>query len=301
MAGHRGMVGSALCEVLHQQGFTNLITRTSKELDLRQQDAVRLFFSQERPEFVFMSAAKVGGILANNQYRAEFIYDNLMMQTNVIDAAYRNQVSKLLFLGSSCIYPKMAPQPLQESSLLTGLLEPTNEPYAIAKIAGIKMCEAYRAQYGCNFISVMPTNLYGPKDNYDLLTSHVLPALIRKIHEAKVSGAASVTVWGSGQVRREFLHTTDLAEACLFLMQQYNEAAIINVGCGQDLTIRELAQLLSRIIGFTGELVYDTSRPDGTPRKLMDVSKINQLGWKARIDLESGLRSVYAQYQSAPW
>ena len=301
MAGHRGMVGSALCEVLHQQGFTNLITRTSKELDLRQQDAVRLFFSQERPEFVFMSAAKVGGILANNQYRAEFIYDNLMMQTNVIDAAYRNQVNKLLFLGSSCIYPKMAPQPLQESSLLTGLLEPTNEPYAIAKIAGIKMCEAYRAQYGCNFISVMPTNLYGPKDNYDLLTSHVLPALIRKIHEAKVSGAASVTVWGSGQVRREFLHTTDLAEACLFLMQQYNEAAIINVGCGQDLTIRELAQLLSRIIGFTGELVYDTSRPDGTPRKLMDVSKINQLGWKARIDLESGLRSVYAQYQSAPW
>lgn len=301
VAGHRGMVGSAICAALQQQGFSNLVTRTSQELDLRQQEAVRQFFSQERPEYVFLAAAKVGGILANNQYRAEFIYDNLMMQTNVIDAAYRHQVKKLLFLGSSCIYPKLAPQPLQESALLTGLLEPTNEPYAIAKIAGIKMCEAYRAQYGCNFISVMPTNLYGPKDNYDLLTSHVLPALIRKIHEAKVSGASSVTVWGSGQVRREFLHTTDLAEACLFLMQQYNEPGIINVGCGQDLTIRELAQMLSRIIGFTGELVYDSSRPDGTPRKLMDVSKIHQLGWKARIDLESGLRSVYAQYQSAPW
>lgn len=296
IAGHRGMVGSAIWRRLERAGFNNLIGRTSAQLDLKNQAAVQDFFEKERPDHVFLAAAKVGGILANNIYRGEFLYDNLMIQTNTIDAAYRSGVKKLMFLGSSCIYPKMAPQPLKEEYLLTGLLEPTNEPYAIAKIAGIKLCDAYRSQYGCNFISVMPTNLYGPNDNYDLNSSHVLPALIRKFHEAKVNGDAVVTLWGSGKPRREFLHADDLADACLFLMQGYNEPGLVNIGTGEDLEIKELAQMISRIAGYTGEIVHDLGKPDGTPRKLMDVTKLHQLGWKASISLEEGLKRTYAEF-----
>ena len=298
IAGHRGMVGSSIHRNLQQKGFTNFVLRTSKELDLRSQQAVQEFFAAEKPDYVFLAAAKVGGIVANNIYRAEFLYDNMMIQSNIIDAAYRNGVKKLLFLGSSCIYPKMAPQPLKEDYLLTGLLEPTNEPYAIAKIAGIKMCDAYRAQYGCNFISAMPTNLYGPNDNYDLQNSHVLPAMIRKFHEAKVNGVDTVTLWGSGSPMREFLHTDDLAEACVYLMETYNESGLVNIGVGEDITIKDLAHLIKDIVGFTGSIVWDSSRPDGTPRKLMDVSKINSFGWKATIGLREGISAVYAEYVS---
>src|ERR1700744_2709699 len=278
IAGHRGMVGSAITRRLQKEGFNNLLLRTSAELDLKNQAAVQAFFEKERPDHVFLAAAKVGGIMANNVYRGEFLYDNLMIQSNTIDAAYRSGVKKLMFLGSSCIYPKMAPQPLKEEYLLTGLLEPTNEPYAIAKIAGIKLCDAYRAQYGCNFISVMPTNLYGPNDNYDLNSSHVLPALIRKFHEAKKNSSPSVVLWGSGKPRREFLHADDLADACFFLMQNYNEPGLVNVGVGDDLEIKELALLIQQITGYTGEIRHDLSKPDGTPRKLMDVSKLHNLG-----------------------
>jgi GDP-L-fucose synthase len=297
VAGHKGMVGSAIIRRLQKDGFTNLLTRGSKELDLKSQADVQDFFRQERPDYVFLAAAKVGGIMANNTYRAEFLYDNIMIQSNVIDAAYRADVKKLMFLGSSCIYPKMAPQPLNEDSLLTGPLEPTNEPYAIAKITGIKMCDAYRDQYGCNFISVMPTNLYGPNDNYDLNNSHVLPALIRKFHEAKVNNTDSVLLWGTGTPRREFLHADDVAGACLFLMQNFNEPGLVNVGVGEDLEIRELAALIKKIVGYTGEIKYDTSKPDGTPRKIMDVSKLHGLGWKASIGLEDGIRGVYEEYR----
>jgi GDP-L-fucose synthase len=297
IAGHRGMVGSAITRKLQKQGFTNLLTRTSAELDLRNQAAVQAFFAQERPDHVFVAAAKVGGIMANNTYRGEFLYENLMIQNNTIDAAYRNGVKKLMFLGSSCIYPKLAPQPLKEEYLLTGPLEETNEPYAIAKIAGIKLCDAYRSQYGSNFISAMPTNLYGPNDNYDLNTSHVLPALLRKFHEAKKAGASSVTIWGSGKPRREFLHADDLADACFYLMQHYNEPGLVNIGTGEDLEIGELALLIKRIVGFTGEIVHDASKPDGTPRKLMDVSKLHSFGWKASIGLEEGIRRVYEEYK----
>ena len=296
IAGHRGMVGSAIWRRLEQAGFSNLTGRTSAQLDLRNQTAVQAFFEQERPDYVFLAAARVGGILANNMYRGEFLYDNLMIQTNTIDAAYRSGVKKLMFLGSSCIYPKLAPQPLKEEYLLTGLLEPTNEPYAIAKIAGIKLCDAYRSQYGCNFISVMPTNLYGPNDNYDLDSSHVLPALIRKFHEAKLNGDATVTLWGSGKPRREFLHADDLADACLFLMQEYNEPGLVNIGVGEDVEIGELAGMIGRIAGYTGEIVHDLGKPDGTPRKLMDVSKLHRLGWKASISLEEGLKRTYAEF-----
>jgi len=283
------------------EGYKNLVFKTSTEFDLRDQHAVLHFFEKEKPEYVFLAAAKVGGILANNSYRAEFLHDNLAIQNNVIHSAYLNGVKKLLFLGSSCIYPKLAPQPLKEEYLLTGTLEYTNEPYAIAKIAGIKMCEAYRDQYGCNFISVMPTNLYGPNDNYDLNNSHVLPALVRKIHEAKSGNQASFVMWGTGEPRREFLHADDLADACFFLMQRYNEPGMINVGTGEDLTINELAELIKKIVGFEGRFEHDTSKPDGTPRKLLDVSKLSALGWKARISLEEGIRKVYQQYlESAP-
>jgi GDP-L-fucose synthase len=296
IAGHRGMVGSAITRKLKKEGFSNFVTRTSAELDLKNQAATQAFFEKERPDYVFLAAAKVGGILANNNFRGEFLYDNLMIQSNTIDAAYRSGVKKLMFLGSSCIYPKLAPQPLKEEYLLTGLLEYTNEPYAIAKIAGIKLCDAYRDQYGCNFISVMPTNLYGPNDNYDLNNSHVLPALIRKFYEAVKNGEPAVTLWGSGKPRREFLHADDLADACFFLMQEYDEPGLINIGTGEDLEIRELALLIKKIAGYTGNLDHDLSKPDGTPRKLMDVSKINDLGWKASISLEQGLRQVYAEF-----
>lgn len=299
VAGHRGMVGSAITRRLQSEGFKNLVQRTSAELDLKDQAAVRDFFEKERPDYVFLAAAKVGGILANNIYRAEFLYDNLMIQNNTIDAAYRAGVKKLMFLGSSCIYPKMAPQPLKEEYLLTGELEPTNEPYAIAKIAGIKMADAYRSQYGCNFISVMPTNLYGPNDNYDLKSSHVLPALIRKFHEAKQNGEPEVILWGSGTPRREFLHADDLADACFFLMQQYNEPGFVNIGTGEDLEIRELALLVKNIVGYTGKITNDLSKPDGTPRKLMDVGKLHQLGWKANISLENGIRKVYEEFKKS--
>jgi GDP-L-fucose synthase len=301
IAGHRGMVGSALTRKLQAEGYTNLVARTSAELDLRQQSAVADFFKSEQPEYVFLAAAKVGGILANNTYRADFLYDNLMIQNNIIQSAWTNGVKKLLFLGSSCIYPKLAPQPLKEEYLLTGLLEPTNEPYAIAKITGIKMCDAFRDQYACNFISVMPTNLYGPNDNYNLETSHVLPALIRKFHEAKRDGQPTVTLWGSGSPLREFLHTDDLADACFFLMQTYNEPGFVNIGTGVDLSIKDLAHLISRIVGYTGEIVHDTTKPDGTPRKLMDVSKLETVGWKAKISLEEGIRSVYAGLSQEAW
>ena len=299
VAGHRGMVGSAITRRLQKDGFTNLVQRTSAELDLTDQAAVRDFFEKERPDYVFLAAAKVGGILANNIYRGEFLYDNLMIQNNTIDAAYRSGVKKLMFLGSSCIYPKLAPQPLKEEYLLTGELEPTNEPYAIAKIAGIKMADAYRSQYGCNFISVMPTNLYGPNDNYDLNNSHVLPALIRKFHEAKQKGDPEVILWGSGKPKREFLHADDLADACLFLMQQYNEAGFVNIGTGEDLEIRELALLVKTIVGYTGKITNDFSKPDGTPRKLMDVGKLHQLGWTASISLEEGIRTVYEDFKKS--
>ncbi len=299
IAGHRGMVGSAIHRRLKREGFHNFVFRTSAELDLRDQAAVREFFRDERPDYVFLAAAKVGGIVANNTYRAEFLYDNLMMESNVIDAAYRSGVKKLMFLGSSCIYPKLAPQPLREDYLLTGPLEETNEPYAIAKIAGIKLCEAYRSQYGCNFISVMPTNLYGPNDNYDLQNSHVLPALIRKFHEAKLDGKPTVDVWGSGSPRREFLHADDLADACLFLMENYDEPTLINIGTGEDVTIRELAELVQQTVGYEGEIVWNTSKPDGTPRKLMDVSKLHGLGWRHRTELPDGIRTVYEAYAKA--
>jgi len=293
IAGHRGMVGSAILRRLKKEGFENFVFRTSAELDLRNQQAVADFFAKEKPDYVFLAAAKVGGILANNTYRAEFLYDNLMIQSNVIENAYRNNIKKLLFLGSSCIYPKLAPQPLKEDYLLTGLLEHTNEPYAIAKIAGIKLCDAYRSQYGCNFISVMPTNLYGPNDNYDLKTSHVLPALIRKFHDAKVQEKPEVVVWGSGTPKREFLHTDDMADACVFLMKNYNEAGLINIGVGEDLSIKELAETIKEIVGFHGKIVFDPSKPDGTPRKLMDVSRISELGWKAQVKLKEGINTVY--------
>ncbi len=292
IAGHRGMVGSAIYRKLTHEGFTNIITRTSKELDLRNQQQVISFIESEKPDYVFVAAAKVGGILANNTYRAEFLYDNLTMQNNLIHQSYIYGVKKLLFLGSSCIYPKLAPQPLKEEYLLTGLLEETNEPYAIAKIAGIKMCDAYRAQYGCNFISAMPTNLYGPNDNYDLNKSHVLPALIRKFYEAKLNNSPEVVMWGTGTPKREFLHVDDLADACFFLMQNYNEAGHVNVGVGDDVTILELAHLVKKAVGFEGNITHDYTKPDGTPRKLMDVSKLTSLGWKAKIGLEEGIKKV---------
>ena len=296
IAGHRGMVGSAIYRKLQAEGFSNLILKTSAELDLRKQQAVQNFFSAEKPDYVFLAAAKVGGIMANNTFRGEFLYENLMIQNNVIHSSWLNGVKKLIFLGSSCIYPKMAPQPLKEEYLLTGELEPTNEPYAIAKIAGIKLCDAYRSQYGCNYISVMPTNLYGPNDNYDLNNSHVFPALIRKFHEAKVSGASSVTLWGTGKPRREFLHADDLASACFYLMQNYNEAGLLNIGTGEDIEIGELALLIKNIVGYEGEIIHDLSKPDGTPRKLMDVSKLHNFGWKHSIGLEEGIRKVYAEF-----
>lgn len=289
------MVGSAIKRKLELEGYTNLICMSSADLDLRNQSAVEAFFAKEQPEYVFLAAARVGGIWANNTYKAEFLYDNVMIQSNIIHHAYLQNVKKLLFLGSSCIYPKLAPQPLNENALLTGLLEPTNEPYAIAKIAGIKMCDAYRAQYGCNFISAMPTNLYGPNDNYDLNNSHVLPALLRKFHEAKVSGVSEVEVWGTGSPLREFLHVDDLAEACVFLMKQYNEAGHINVGSGAEISIKELAEMIMGITGYSGALKWNTSKPDGTPRKLMDNTKINTLGWKPRIGLRDGVEKVYQE------
>jgi GDP-L-fucose synthase len=293
IAGHRGMVGSAILRNLQNKGFTNFVLRTSQELDLRNQKKVEEFFEKEQPEYVFLAAAKVGGIHANNTYKADFLYENLMIQNNVIHQSYKNGVKKLLFLGSSCIYPKLAPQPLKEEYLLTGELEPTNEPYAIAKIAGIKMCDAYRNQYGCNFISAMPTNMYGPNDNYDLNNSHVLPALLRKFHEAKEQNHPEVVVWGTGTPLREFLHSDDLAEACIFLMENYNDFGHVNVGIGEDISIKDLALLIKKIVGYEGNLVWDTSKPDGTPRKLMDVSKINDMGWNAKIGLEEGIRDVY--------
>ncbi|HPW89739.1 MAG TPA: GDP-L-fucose synthase, partial [Kaistella chaponensis] len=292
IAGHNGMVGSAILRNLQDKGFSNFVLKSSKELDLRDAKAVADFFEEEKPEFVFLAAAKVGGIVANNTYRADFLYENLMIQNNVIHEAYKNKVEKLLFLGSSCIYPKLAPQPLKEEYLLTGILEPTNEPYAIAKIAGIKMCDAYRSQYGCNFISVMPTNLYGPNDNYDLQNSHVLPAMIRKFHEAKLNGT-SVELWGTGSPKREFLHADDMAEACVFLMENYNEPGLVNIGTGEDLSIKELAEMIQKITKFEGEIIWDHTKPDGTPRKLMDVSKLHELGWKHKIALEEGITKVY--------
>jgi GDP-L-fucose synthase len=292
VAGHRGMVGSAILRGLRQQGFDNIIFRKSAELDLKNQEKTADFFKKERPEYVFLAAAKVGGILANNVYRGAFLYENLMIQNNVIHSAYESGVKKLMFLGSSCIYPKLAPQPLKEEYLLTGLLESTNEPYAIAKIAGIKMCDAYRAQYGCNFVSVMPTNLYGPNDNYDLQNSHVLPALIRKFLTAKKNNDPSVILWGTGAPMREFLHADDLADACLFLMKNFDEEGLVNIGTGEDLSILELAKTVKRIVGFEGEIVLDTTKPDGTPRKLMDVSKLHSMGWKHKIDLETGILMV---------
>lgn len=298
IAGHKGMVGSAISRKLQQEGYTNIVSRTSSQLDLRNQQQVAGFFAAERPEYVFLAAAKVGGIIANNTYRAEFLYDNLQIQSNIIHSAYLNGVKKLLFLGSSCIYPKMAPQPLQEDYLLTGLLEETNEPYAIAKIAGIKMCDAYRAQYGCNFISVMPTNLYGYNDNYHPQNSHVLPALIRKFHEAKIQNLPSVMVWGSGLPKREFLFADDLASACFYLMQNYSEAGFINIGSGIELSIKELALLVKQIIGYQGDIHFDTTKPDGTPRKIMDVSKLHSKGWKHTVELAEGIQMAYQDFLS---
>ncbi|GAV31179.1 nucleoside-diphosphate-sugar epimerases [Coriobacteriaceae bacterium EMTCatB1] len=296
VAGHRGLVGGAILRRLEREGFSNLITRSHAELDLTRQADVERFFEEERPEYVFLAAAKVGGILANATYPADFIRDNLQIQTNVIDAAYRFGVRKLLFLGSSCMYPKHAPQPMKEEHLLTGPLEPTNEPYAVAKIAGIVMVRSYRRQYGFSGISLMPTNLYGPGDNFDLQTSHVLPALIRKFHEAKLAGAPAVTVWGTGTPRREFLHVDDLADAALFLMERYDEEEIVNVGVGEDVSIAELAEIVRDVVGYEGEIVYDTSKPDGTPRKLLDVSRLHALGWRARIGLREGIEQTYRRY-----
>jgi GDP-L-fucose synthase len=293
------MVGSAIHRKLLGMGYTNIITRTSTELDLRVQEPVNEFFETELPDFVFLAAARVGGIWANQSYPADFIYENIIVQSNVIHSSYATGVKKLLFLGSSCIYPKLAPQPLKEEYLLTGLLEPTNEPYAIAKIAGIKMCDAYRAQYGCNFISVMPTNLYGPNDNYDLQNAHVLPTLIRKFHEGKLNGDPFVSIWGTGKAMREFLHVDDLASACVYLMENYNEEGLVNIGTGMDVTITELAMLIKEIVGYEGSLVYDHTKPDGTPRKLMDVSKLTNLGWKYSIELKDGLKQVYSDYLSS--
>lgn len=296
VAGHNGMVGSAIVRALQKQGFENLVYRTSKELDLRNQEAVDQFFSEEKPHYVFLAAAKVGGIVANNTYRAEFLYDNLMIVSNIVHSAHAHGVTKLLFLGSSCIYPKMAPQPIKEEYLLTGPLEYTNEPYAIAKIAGIKLCESYRDQYGADFISVMPTNLYGINDNYHPENSHVLPALIRRFHEAKMNGLNEVMIWGSGTPKREFLYADDLADACLFLMEEYSGKEIVNIGCGEDLSIRELAELVKEVTGYAGNLVFDTSKPDGTPRKLLDVSKINALGWRYKTSLREGMNMAYQDF-----
>lgn len=301
IAGHRGMVGSAILRQLKHRGYTNFVLKTSSELDLRNQQAVTDFFAQEKPDYVFLAAAKVGGIVANNTYRGDFIYENLMIQNNIIHQAYLNNVKKLMFLGSSCIYPKMAPQPLKEEYMLTGELESTNEPYAIAKIAGIKMCDAYRDQFGCDFISVMPTNLYGPNDNYDLKNSHVLPAMLRKFITAKRNQDPSVTIWGTGSPKREFLHADDLAEACVFLMENYNEAGQINIGIGEDISILELAILVKEVVGFEGEIITDTTKPDGTPRKLMDVSKLTSLGWKAKISLKKGIQMVYQDIKNNEW
>lgn len=301
IAGHRGMVGSAILRQLKAKGYTNFILKTSSELDLRNQQAVADFFAKEKPDYVFLAAAKVGGIIANNTYRGDFIYENLMIQNNVIHQSYLNNVKKLMFLGSSCIYPKMAPQPLKEEYMLTGELEPTNEPYAIAKIAGIKMCDAYRNQFGSNFISVMPTNLYGPNDNYDLKNSHVLPAMLRKFITAKRNNDTSVTIWGTGSPKREFLHADDLAEACLYLMENYNEEGLVNIGVGEDISILDLAILVKKIVGFEGEIITDTTKPDGTPRKLMDVSKLNGFGWKAKISLEEGIQKVYDEIKDTNW
>ena len=301
IAGHRGMVGSAIERKLKREGFNNIVTKTSKELDLRNQQAVNDFFEKEKPSYVFLAAAKVGGIVANNTYRAEFIYDNLLMEANVIHAAYINGVSKLMFLGSSCIYPKLAPQPLKEEYLLSGYLEHTNQPYAIAKIAGIELCDSYRAQYGCNFISVMPTNLYGPNDNYDLEKSHVLPALLRKFITAKRNGDNQVTLWGTGSPMREFLYVDDLADACYYLMNNYNDKGLVNVGCGYDVTIKQLAEIVKQTVGFDGEIIWDTTKPDGTPRKLMDVSKLESLGWKASVTLTDGIKMVYNEIKDFNW
>lgn len=296
VAGHNGMVGSAIVRYLARQGYTNIIVKTIEELDLMHQQSVVDFFDAERPEYVILAAAKVGGIVANNTYRAEFIYNNLQIQNNVIHQSYIYNVKKMLFLGSSCIYPKHAPQPMKEAYLLTGKLEPTNEPYAIAKIAGIKMCEAYRDQYGCNFISVMPTNLYGYNDNFDLKTSHVLPALIRKVHEAKENNAPYVELWGTGAPKREFLHVDDMAEACIFLMNHYNEKLFVNIGCGQDISIFDLAKLIIDVVGYKGDIKLDTTKPDGTPRKLLDVSLLKNLGFEAKIDLRKGIELTYKHY-----
>ena len=294
VAGHRGLVGSAICKKLQEEGYTNLVLRTSAELDLRNQDAVAAFFAAEKPEYVFVAAAKVGGIIANSTYPAEFLYQNLAIQNNIIHQAHVHGVKKLLFLGSSCIYPKLCPQPIKEEYLLTGPLEPTNDAYAIAKIAGIKMCDAYRQQYGCHFISAMPTNMYGPNDNFDLQNSHVLPALIRKMHTAKVTSQPMVTIWGTGTPKREFLHSNDLAAACLHLMLHFDEPGPINIGTGEDLSIAELAQMVKEVVGFEGQLQFDISKPDGTPRKLLDVSRIHALGWKHQIELRDGISQVYA-------
>ena len=298
VAGHLGLVGSSIVRKLTQEGFNNLVYRTSSELDLREQQAVNQFFVTEKPKYVFLAAAKVGGIVSNNTYRAEFLYNNMMIEANVIHASYVNKVEKLFFLGSSCIYPRMAPQPLREEFLLTGALEPTNEPYAIAKIAGVKLCEAYHDQYGCNFISVMPTNLYGPNDTYHPDNSHVLPALIRKFHDAKLNNHNKVTIWGTGFARREFLHTEDFADACFYLMQHYDQKEFVNIGCGEDISIMDLAMLIKNIVGFSGDLLFDHSKPDGTPRKLMDISRLSALGWKPKIKLEQGITSVYKDYEA---
>ncbi|MBL7743835.1 MAG: GDP-L-fucose synthase [Chitinophagaceae bacterium] len=299
VAGHNGMVGSAIARKLREQGFGHIIQRSSSELDLRNQAAVNDFFAKEKPEYVFLAAAKVGGIVANNTYRAEFLYDNLMIESNIIHASYRNEVKKLLFLGSSCIYPKMAPQPLKEEYLLTGLLESTNEPYAVAKIAGIKLCEAYRDQYGCNFISAMPTNLYGPGDNYHLQNSHVIPALIRKFHEAKQHKASFVEIWGTGSPLREFMYADDLADACVFLMKNYNDKLFVNIGTGEEVTIKDLALLVKEVTGYGGDIQFDTTKPDGTPRKLMDSARLHAMGWKHTLSLKEGLKKTYPLFLEA--
>ncbi|WP_108210848.1 GDP-L-fucose synthase family protein [Pontibacter mucosus] len=301
VAGHKGMVGSAIMRKLESMGYHNIVVRSSKELDLRNQQQVNNFFAEEKPDYVFLAAAKVGGIIANSTYQAEFIYDNLMIQNNVIHAAYLSNVKKLLFMGSSCIYPKFCPQPMKENYLLTGTIEPTNEPYAIAKIAGIKLCNYYRAQYGCNFISVMPTNIYGPNDNYDLQNSHVLPALIRKFIIARNRKDSSVLLWGSGTPRREFLHADDLADALLFLMETYNEGGFINIGTGKDISILELARLVQKVVEFEGDIITDTTKPDGTPRKLMDVSRLLAMGWEAKISLEEGINKALQEVREKDW